>query len=60
MITECEQFPNGVTSDYVDTCTQAWLRIRNSGLLEKVVKLATPDEDDLDEQRQQRARGVYG
>ena len=23
VITECEQFPNGVTSDYVDTCTQA-------------------------------------
>ena len=60
VITECEQFPNGVTSDYVDTCTQAWLRIRNSGLLEKVVQISAPDEDDIDDQRNQRARGVYG
>jgi len=29
VVDECAVFPNGVTDDYVDTCTQAWRFIRN-------------------------------
>lgn len=63
VITECEQFPNGMTSDYVDTCTQAWLRIRNSGML-IAPEPKVPDEPDIDplfHKRETPVRhGVYG
>lgn len=63
VITECEQFPNGTTADYVDTCTQAWLRIRNSGMLIKPDPdpIIEPDIDTLFPVRERAiARGIYG
>jgi len=63
VLSECEQFPNGVTADYVDTCTQAWLRVRNAGLL---IPLASqpavePDIDALFPRRSHsESRSFYG
>lgn len=43
VIDECAVFPNGENDDYVDTCTQAWLRIRNAGLL-----IPKPEDDPIE------------
>ncbi len=67
VVDECAQFPNGESNDWVDTCTQAWLKLRNAGLL-----IASPpparfdDDDDEDWTPSRRStaepmhRGVYG
>lgn len=47
VIAECAQFPNCQSNDFVDTCTQAWLRVRNSGLL-KTPPLCEIDTDTDD------------
>lgn len=63
VITECEQFPNSANDDQVDTCTQAWLYIRNSGLLASPKRPEPADlEDDplFERVEKPRSRGVYG
>lgn len=63
VLDECEQFPNGATADYVDTCTQAWLRARNSGMLIPADPIPPLESDtDLLFPRHERlaARGFYG
>jgi predicted phage terminase large subunit-like protein len=63
VIDECAQFPHGATSDYVDTCTQAWLRIRNAGLLIQVPE-KEPDEPDVEplfgRDKDKKVRAIYG
>lgn len=43
VIEECGMFPNGEYDDFVDTCTQAWIRLRSLHLVEH------PDDDFYDE-----------
>lgn len=63
VINECAQFPHGATSDYVDTCTQAWLRVRNAGLLIPVPE-KEPDEPDVEplfgSNKDKKVRAIYG
>ena len=65
VIDECAQFPSGAHSDWVDTCTQAWLRIRNSGMLGKIIR-EPKSPDELEElfpnhgKREPMRGGVYG
>ena len=65
VIDECAQFPNGAYSDWVDTCTQAWLRIRNSGMLGKIIR-EPKSPDELEELFPNQGKsepmrgGVYG
>lgn len=63
VISECEQFPHGANNDFVDTCTQAWLRVRNAGLLllPDPVPVLESDIDPLFQRRELRVvRGFYG
>ena len=65
VIDECAQFPSGSYSDWVDTCTQAWLRIRNSGMLGKIIREPkSPDELEALFPNQGKSEpmrgGVYG
>jgi len=63
VLDECAAFPNGTNDDFVDTCTQAWLYIRNSGMLraERTHELLTEANDALFERAEKpRSRTVYG
>lgn len=65
VIDECAQFPNGQHDDFVDTCTQAWLYIRNSGMMigdeEKKAKVIDADDCPLFEHFEKpRVSGLYG
>ncbi len=64
VIDECSQFPTGVSDDLVDTCTQAWIRLRTMGLLvhpKNPRDMFDETEADIDEgDKSQRSRGVYG
>lgn len=69
VIQECAEFPNGANNDYVDTCTQAWLRVRNAGILIPPEPEPFDDEDDFDDDFWKQRRhnnkvltqgGVYG
>ena len=64
VITECEQFPNGPSTDWVDSNTQAWLRLRNSGLLTPGRPEPNPllDEDDtlFPSRESPITRSIYG
>lgn len=51
VIEECGMFPNGEFADFVDTCTQAWIRLRNLHLIEHPDDGNDEDDDDLDEQQ---------
>ena len=54
VIEECAAFPAGENDDIVDTCTQAWLRLRKGWFL-------THSEDWEDEEQQPRQKVVmYG
>lgn len=44
VLTQMEQFPAGEHDDYVDTVTQAFIYLRDTGFLE--LDIAEPDEDD--------------
>lgn len=63
VINECALFPNCVTNDYVDTCTQAWLRVRNAGLLIPP-RETIPDEPDIEplfgRDKDKKVRAIYG
>ena len=68
LIQECAEFPNGSSDDYTDTCTQAWLRMRNAGMLLQYQPSASrpdgfeSDDDTLFPMKQDRnARtAIYG
>lgn len=58
VIDECGQFPTGTYDDLVDTCTQAWLFIRN---MWRVRHPDDEDEDDDDDDGRAAARApLYG
>lgn len=57
VIEECAAFPSGASSDYVDTCTQAWLYVRN-GLYLLADEAANTHDDDDDTPAHPRA--AYG
>lgn len=63
VINECALFPNCINNDYVDTCTQAWLRVRNAGLLIPSPP-AEPVEPDIEplfaRDRKEEKRAIYG
>lgn len=42
VIEECGMFPNGEFADFVDTCTQAWIRLRT------MHRVGHPDDDEND------------
>jgi predicted phage terminase large subunit-like protein len=64
VVLQCSQFPNGAYDDLVDTCTQAWLYIRNSFLVEHSLnnprgdKRDDDDDDDLPVKR--NVKSAYG
>lgn len=68
VIRECAQFPHGESSDWTDTCTQAWLRLRNAGLLLGPDVDRSRIDDDYDDcaitripiKRSEYQRGIYG
>jgi predicted phage terminase large subunit-like protein len=57
VIDECGMFPNGEFSDYVDTCTQAWIRLRNLHLLEHPDDEEDKEEDELNPKVKEAAYG---
>lgn len=68
VVAECAAFPRGSLKDYPDTCTQAWLRIKKSGLLRrKVIPFRDPGLDDEEDEpafvkpkKYRRVVGIYG
>jgi predicted phage terminase large subunit-like protein len=60
VIADLAQFPNGQSDDWTDTATQAWLRLRNGGLLAAPYPEPAPDADDELPARKRPAIGVYG
>lgn len=62
VIADLAQFPNGESADWTDTATQAWLRLRNGGLLAAPDPAPEPDSetDDGFPARKPHATGVYG
>jgi predicted phage terminase large subunit-like protein len=55
VIDECALFPHGDYSDWVDTCTQAWLWLRNGWWLGN-----HPDDPEDDEPPRDNERRLYG
>lgn len=66
VIDECAGFPRSSLKDYPDTCSQAWLRIKKSGLMRK--QFDDPVDSQYDEienlfERKTKSRrvvGIYG
>lgn len=58
VIEECGMFPNGEFADFVDTCTQAWLRMKNMHLIEHPDdETDTDEDDDLSDSKKESAYG---
>ena len=55
VIDECAEFPNGDNDDYVDSVTQALIRVRKGGFL----RLPMDEEDDPREFRSIKRAGYY-
>ena len=55
LIDICATFPAGENDDIVDTCTQAWLRLRKGWFITH-----TSDYDEEDDEPKQRRITIYG
>ena len=60
VIEECGMFPNGEYDDFVDTCTQAWIRLRSLHLVEHPDDDEYFDEDDDDFEKDEFKEAAYG